>query len=49
MGPDRIDISFWPLSVRVRGDRAIAALRWPLAIALVVLALTLGMVVALRL
>lgn len=49
MGPDRIDISFWSLRVRVRDDGAIAALRWPLAIALVVLALTLGMAVAVRL
>jgi len=49
MDPDRIDIRFWPLRVMVRGDRAIAALRWPLAIALVVLALSLGIAVGLRL
>ncbi|MDO8979421.1 MAG: hypothetical protein Q7V17_09335 [Afipia sp.] len=48
MDPDRIDIRFWPLRVMVRGDRAIAALRWPLAIALVVLALSLGIAVGLR-
>ncbi len=49
MCPDRIDIRFWPLRVMVRGNRAIAALRWPLAIALVVLALPLAIAVALRL
>lgn len=49
MGPDRIDIRFWPFRVIVRGDRAIAALRWPIGIALVTLALTLGGTVILRL
>lgn len=49
MDPDRIDIRFWPLRVMVRGDRAISALRWPLAIALVALALSLGIAVGLRL
>lgn len=49
MRPDRVDIRFWPLQVMVRGDRAIAALRWPLAIALVIVALTLGITVVLRL
>ncbi len=49
MDPDRIDIRFWPLRVMVRGDRAVAALRWPLAIALVTLALTLAVAVGLRL
>lgn len=49
MAPDRIEICFWPLKVMVRGDRAIAVLRWPLAIAMVVLALTFGIAVGLRL
>lgn len=49
MGPDEVDIRFWPLRVMVRGDRAVAALRWPLAIALVVLALTLGIAVGFQL
>jgi len=49
MDPDRIDIRFWPLRVMVRGDRAIAALRWPLAITVLVLALSLGIAVGLRL
>ncbi len=49
MAPDRIDIRFWPLRVLIRGDRAIAALRWPIAITLVTLALALGMAVGLRL
>lgn len=49
MGPDKIDIRFWPLKVMVSGDRAITALRWPLAIALVTLALALGVAVGMRL
>jgi hypothetical protein len=49
MGPDQIDIRFWPFKVTIRGDRTIAALRWPLAIALMILALTLGGTVILRL
>ncbi|EKS41517.1 hypothetical protein [Afipia broomeae] len=49
MDPDRIDIRFWPLRVMARGERAVAALRWPLAFALVTLALTLAVAVALRL
>lgn len=49
MGPDEVDIRFWPLRVMVRGDRAVAALRWPLAIALIVLALTLGITVGFHL
>lgn len=48
MDPDQIDIRFWPFRVIVRGDRAITTLRWPLAIALVILALTLGVTVILR-
>lgn len=49
MEPNRIDIRFWSLRVMVSGDRAIAALRWPLAMALVILVLTLSVVVTLRL
>ena len=49
MRPDRVDIRFWPLRVMVSGERAIAALRWPLATVLVMLVLTLAVVVALRL
>ncbi|MFZ5681368.1 hypothetical protein [Afipia sp. DC4300-2b1] len=49
MDSDRIDIRFWPLRVMVRGERAVAALRWPLAFALVTLALALAVAVALRL
>jgi len=48
MSPNPIDIRFWPLRVVVRGDRAIAALRWPLAIALATLALAFGTTVLLR-
>ncbi|EKS31820.1 hypothetical protein [Afipia clevelandensis] len=48
MRPDRIDIRFWPLRVMVSGERAIAALRWPLAMVLVILVLTLAVVVGLR-
>ena len=49
MRPDRVDIRFWPLRVMVSGERAIAALRWPLATVLVILVLTLAVVVGLRL
>jgi hypothetical protein len=49
MRPDRIDIRFWPLRVMVSGERAITALRWPLATVLVILVLTLAVVVTLRL
>jgi len=49
MRPDRVDIRFWPLRVMVSGERAIAALRWPLATVLVILVFTLAVVVALRL
>ena len=49
MRPDRVDIRFWPLRVMVSGERAIAALRLPLATVLVMLVLTLAVVVALRL
>lgn len=48
MAPDRIDIRFWPLRVMVKGERAIAALRVPLAIAMVTLAITLGVVCGVR-
>lgn len=49
MRPDRIEIRFWPLRVMVSGEHAIAALRWPLTMALVILALALGIVVTVRL
>ncbi len=49
MRPDRVEFRFWPLRVMVSGEHAIAALRWPLSVALLILTLTLGVVVALRL
>lgn len=42
MAPDRIEIRFWPLRVMVKGERAIAALRVPLAVAAVTVAIILG-------
>jgi hypothetical protein len=32
---DRTDIRFWPFQIAVEGDRAIAALKWPLALVLI--------------
>lgn len=32
---DRIDIRFWPFKLTVEGDRAIAAVKWPLALVLI--------------
>lgn len=33
-----IEVRFWPFKLAARGDRAIAAVRWPLAVILVAVA-----------
>lgn len=48
MVTDRVEIRPWPLKVIVRGDRTIAAFRWPLSIALVILVAMIGIAIAVR-
>jgi hypothetical protein len=36
-----IEVRFWPFKLLARGDRAIAAVRWPLAVILVTVAIAI--------
>lgn len=36
-----IEVRFWPFKLSARGDRAIAAVRWPLALIMVAVAVAI--------
>jgi hypothetical protein len=40
-GPTEIDIRFWPFRLLARGDRAIAAMKWPITAVLFAVALAI--------
>jgi hypothetical protein len=45
---DEIEIRLWPFRLSARGDQAIAAVKWPLAIVLIAVAVAILGAVALR-